>query len=92
MAQPRASDNGPDDDLSVLAAHAQHVVAVFLAEVGDVRGMLHQSDCSHLTSNEPVRWTKDYIKFCSPDRAALEAWAAGTIRGGVVKHCRTCFS
>ena len=49
--------------------------------------MLHQSGCPHFTTS-PLHWTKDYIKFCSPDRASLEGWASTL---GDVKHCRTCF-
>ena len=49
--------------------------------------MLHRSSCPHFTRS-PLHWTKDYIKFCSPDRASLEAWARTM---GDVKYCRTCF-
>ena len=50
--------------------------------------MLHRSGCPHLKSPNALHWTRDYIKFCAPDRASLEAWAS-TI--GDLKHCRTCF-
>jgi hypothetical protein len=51
--------------------------------------MLHRSDCPHFTGS-PLRWTRNYIKFCSPGQASLRTWASDTI-GGDVKHCRTCF-
>jgi hypothetical protein len=51
--------------------------------------MLHRAGCLHFTGS-PLHWTRDYIKFCSPDRAALENWAASTT-SGQVRHCRTCF-
>jgi len=51
--------------------------------------MLHRSSCPHFTGS-PLHWTKDYIKFCSPDRTDLETWAADAT-GGDVTHCRTCF-
>ena len=49
--------------------------------------MLHRSGCPHFTRS-PLHWTKDYIKFCAPDRASLEDWASTL---GDVRHCRTCF-
>jgi hypothetical protein len=49
--------------------------------------MLHRSGCPHFTRS-PLHWTKDYIKFCEPDRASLEDWASTL---GDVRHCRTCF-
>ncbi len=48
--------------------------------------MLHRSGCPHFTSS-PLHWTRDYIKFCSPDRASLEEWASTL---GDIRHCRTC--
>ncbi|GEM_PF-3937345 len=35
MARPTAGGSGTQDDLGALAAHPQHAVAVFLAQVGD---------------------------------------------------------
>lgn len=51
--------------------------------------ILHRSGCPHFTGS-PLHWTRDYIKFCSPDRTDLETWAADAT-GGDVTHCRTCF-
>lgn len=53
--------------------------------------MLHRASCPHFTDNPEIHWTKDYVKFCSPDRGDLEEWAAGAA-GGEVTLCRTCFS
>jgi hypothetical protein len=44
----------------------------------------------HYKSDSALHWTKDYIKFCSSDRAELEEWAATTV-GGEVTLCRFCF-
>jgi hypothetical protein len=49
--------------------------------------MLHRSGCPHFTRS-PLHWTKDYVKFCSPDRGSLEAWAKTM---GDLRYCRTCF-
>jgi hypothetical protein len=51
--------------------------------------VLHQSACSHLRSSSPLNWTKDYVKFCSPNRTDLEEWAI-TI-GGDATRCQSCF-
>jgi hypothetical protein len=53
--------------------------------------VLHRATCRHLTSPNPLRWTKDYIKFCSLGRADLEDWARGDV-GGEVSFCPTCLS
>jgi hypothetical protein len=52
--------------------------------------MLHHPSCRHFKSSNALHWTRDYIKFCSPDRTGLEEWASGTV-GGEVKLCRSCF-
>jgi HB1, ASXL, restriction endonuclease HTH domain len=52
--------------------------------------VLHRSGCPHFTGGSALQWTKDYVKFCSPDRGDLEEWAIGTV-GGEVTLCRTCF-
>jgi hypothetical protein len=52
--------------------------------------VLHRPNCSHFTGESNLHWTKDYVKFCSPDRGDLEEWALGTV-GGEVTLCRTCF-
>lgn len=52
--------------------------------------VLHRSGCSHIDRSPSYRWTKDYIKFCSASRSALEEWAASEV-GGSVTLCRTCF-
>jgi hypothetical protein len=52
--------------------------------------VLHRPGCPHFKSSNALHWTMDYIKFCSPDRKALEAWAAAAI-GGCVRPCRSCF-
>jgi hypothetical protein len=51
--------------------------------------VLHRPTCKHFDRG-PVRWTKDYIKICSPDRSELEEWASSAV-GGEVTLCRTCF-
>jgi hypothetical protein len=40
--------------------------------------MLLRATCGHLKSRNDLHWTKDYVKFCSPDRASLEERAART--------------
>lgn len=52
--------------------------------------VLHRSGCPHFDRSSAVRWTKDYIKICSPSRGGLEEWAASTVRGEAAP-CRTCF-
>ncbi len=52
--------------------------------------VLHRSGCRHLTSPNALRWTANYVKFCSPDRAKLENWALTQV-GGPATPCRTCF-
>lgn len=52
--------------------------------------VLHNSGCPHFKGADTVRWTKDYVKICSTDRAALEEWANETV-GGEITLCRTCF-
>jgi hypothetical protein len=52
--------------------------------------VLHRPSCPHFKGGTELHWTKDYVKFCSPDRRDLEEWAAGTV-GGEVTLCRTCF-
>ena len=37
MERPTAGDNGGEDDLDALAAHAQHPMAVLFTQVADVR-------------------------------------------------------
>lgn len=51
--------------------------------------VLHRATCGHLTSPNPLRWTKDYIKFCSLGRTDLEEWAKAGV-GGEVTLCPTC--
>ena len=51
--------------------------------------VLHRATCGHLTSPNPLRWTKDYIKFCSLGRTDLEEWAKVDV-GGEVTLCPTC--
>jgi hypothetical protein len=52
--------------------------------------VLHNSGCSHFKGDESIRWTTDYVKIASPDRAALEDWATETV-GGELTLCRICF-
>ncbi len=52
--------------------------------------ILHRPGCRHFKSSNALRWTKDYIKFCSPSRANPEAWATSAI-GGEAQLCRSCF-
>jgi hypothetical protein len=51
--------------------------------------VLHRATCGHLTSPNPLRWTKDYIKFCSLGRTDLEEWAKVDV-GCEVTLCPTC--
>jgi hypothetical protein len=51
--------------------------------------ILHRPNCSHFTGNPALHWTKDYVKFCSPNRRELEEWAVGTV-GGEATPCPTC--
>jgi hypothetical protein len=51
--------------------------------------VLHRATCGHLTSPKPLRWTKDYIKFCSLGRTDLVEWAKVDV-GGEVTLCPTC--
>jgi hypothetical protein len=52
--------------------------------------VLHQPQCPHFKREDSLHWTKDYVKVCSIDRAALEGWAAEMV-GGEVTLCRSCF-
>ncbi len=52
--------------------------------------VLHSSDCPHFTRSPNIHWTRDYVKFCSPDREELEKWVLGTV-GGEARLCRSCF-
>ena len=52
--------------------------------------VLHKSGCPHFKGNNSLKWTKDYVKICSSERAALEAWARDKV-GGEVTLCGTCF-
>jgi hypothetical protein len=52
--------------------------------------VLHRPSCPHYKGEPSLNWTKDYVKFCSPNRSDLEEWAASTI-GGEVTLCRSCF-
>ncbi len=52
--------------------------------------VLHKSGCPHFKGSDSLRWTKDYVKICSGDRTALDAWARETV-GGEITLCGTCF-
>ncbi len=52
--------------------------------------VLHRSGCPHFKGADSLRWTKDYVKIASVDRAALDEWATETV-GGEVTLCQTCF-
>lgn len=52
--------------------------------------VMHRPGCGHFTGGPELHWTKDYVKFCSRERAQLEQWARGTV-GGEVTLCRSCF-
>jgi hypothetical protein len=52
--------------------------------------VLHRPSCPHFKSPNKLHWTKDYVKFCSSNRADLEQWATGAV-GGDPAPCRTCF-
>jgi hypothetical protein len=52
--------------------------------------VLHRSGCPHFIGNDSLQWTRDYVKICAGDRAALEEWARDTV-GGEITLCRTCF-
>jgi hypothetical protein len=80
-----------DDDAGFLRWREDHPDGFFLNTERTPRPsylMMHGSGCPHFTGS-PLHWTKDYIKFCSRDREALEAWATSTI--GDIKYCRSCF-
>ncbi|MGO9502438.1 MAG: hypothetical protein ACLPUO_12865 [Streptosporangiaceae bacterium] len=38
--------------------------------------VLHRPSRLHFKSDSPLRWPKDYIKFCARDRGQPEEWAA----------------
>src|SRR5260370_8874506 len=46
--------------------------------------VLHSSDCPHFTRSPNIHWTRDYVKFCSPDREELQKWVLGTV--GAMQH------
>ena len=52
--------------------------------------VLHRPQGPHFKGGELLRWTKDYVKVCSADRADLEDWATDEV-GGEVTLCRSCF-
>ena len=51
--------------------------------------VLHRPSCPHFKSSSQLNWTKDYVKFCSPNRTDLEEWVATF--GGEVTRCQSCF-
>jgi hypothetical protein len=51
--------------------------------------VLHRPQCPHF-KGDGVRWTVNYVKVCSPDRAELEAWARDTVQGELTL-CSSCF-
>jgi hypothetical protein len=52
--------------------------------------VLHLTRCPHFKGGESLHWTKDYVKVCSGDRAALAEWARDAV-GGEPTLCGTCF-
>ena len=52
--------------------------------------VLHVSGCPHFKGGDGLHWTKDYVKVCSDERAALTEWALEAV-GGEVTMCGTCF-
>lgn len=53
--------------------------------------ILHRPSCPHFTGTPGLHWTRDYVKFCSQDRRALDEWAIGTV-GGQTTLCQACFA
>jgi hypothetical protein len=56
--------------------------------------VLHRPDCAHFKGDRShVNWTKDYIKLCSENRAALEAWTTEALgdTAEVTTLCSSCF-
>ena len=89
-ALPASVTRFRDDDAGFLRWREDNAGGYFLnteRNPGPGYLMLHRSGCPHFTSS-PLHWTRDYIKFCSPDRASLEEWASTL---GDIRHCRTCF-
>ena len=52
--------------------------------------ILHRTDCWTIGTKGPGNYTtRDYVKVCSLDRSALDAWATGSV-GGKLSLCGFC--
>ncbi|MBM3740909.1 MAG: hypothetical protein FJW39_34630 [Acidobacteria bacterium] len=52
--------------------------------------VLLKSGCPHFKRGKNLKWTKDYVKVCSVEHAALVRWATETV-GGQITPCSMCF-
>lgn len=82
-----------DDDDGFFEWQASHADGEFINTERKLNPnylVLHKSGCSHFKGNDSLKWTKDYVKACSTDHAALESWARDMV-GGDITLCGTCF-
>jgi len=92
-AHPPNIQHFRDDDKGFLAWLQDHADGYFINSERNPKPnylVLHRPSCPHYTGNPALRWTRNYVKFCSRDRSVLEGWAASTI-GGEVTLCSSCF-
>ena len=83
-----------DDDQGFLTWLGEHPVGYFINADRNPKPkylILHRPGCPHIDRARGLHLTKDYIKICADDRAALEEWATGSV-GGEPTLCPPCFS
>ena len=93
VAYPPSVTLFKDDDPGFLAWLGDHPAGYFINADRKPRPkylILHRPGCPHIDRARSLRLTKDYVKICADDRAALEEWAAGSV-GGEPTLCPPCF-
>jgi hypothetical protein len=84
IAYPPTVTRFKDDDLGFLAWLGDHPAGYFINADRNPKPkylILHRPGCPHIDHARGLHLTKDYIKVCADDRAALEEWAAGSVGG-----------
>jgi hypothetical protein len=82
-----------DDDQGFLTWLDHHPAGYFINADRNPKPkylILHRPGCPHIDRARGLHLTKDYIKICADDRAALEEWAGRNI-GGEPTLCPPCF-
>ncbi len=73
-----------DDDSGFLTWLDDHPAGYFINADRNPKPkylILHRPGCPHIDRARSLHLTKDYIKICADDRAALEEWASGSVGG-----------